>query len=292
MNQDSNNFNQNTDNNNNMNNQSMDNNNIYQHPIYVQDPVQYQPQYQQQLIQNNVQPANFSKKKYNKVLIIVFALSALIAALIVGLILKSSNKVNNDLNNSEAGVNANTNKEFDDDVILNYVTVRGVKLSEINTLQDALDKLNAKISFVSVCYSATEVEEGCSVYSYEKFLSSSVSKEGISSVDFVVTTDDEQLMLTFSASYKLFEREKTNVQYFKLLIQDSDYNVKLDGQTLYKDSYNEIKSRFNLDSTSNEYSYNIKFKSKDGDDYDYMYSGFSNSTYIYIFNTSQRDRGL
>lgn len=288
MNQEFNSYNQDS----NTNNQTLNNNNNK-----YQQPVQPQPQYQQQPVQNdynvNTQAINTPKKKSSKALIIGIIIAVIIVALIIFLVLKLNNKINTSPDDSETIVNTNKKVEFDDDVILNHVTVHGVKLSEINTLQDALDKFNAKISAVNVCYRATEEEEGCPTYSYDQFLSNAVSKEGISSVDFVVsdyTNYNGQPIVTFSVSYKLFKTQKTNVQYFRLWVQDLDYNVKLDGQPLKEVSYDEIKSKFQLDSTSNEYSYNIKFKSKDGDSY--TYSGYPNGTFIDIFNTSQRDRGL
>ena len=300
MNNDYNNFNQ--SNNNGFNPQQSSK--IYQQPVsqmgdLVHQPVKPQSQLMpQQPIQNNynmnTQPTNNTpKKKSNIGLIIGIVVAVIIVILIIVLVLKLNKKTNTNPDNSETNVNTNKKVEFDDDVILNHVTVHGVKLSEINTLQDALDKFNAKISSVSVCYRATEEEEGCPTYSYDQFLSNSVSKEGISSVDFVVsdyTNYNGQPIVTFSASYKLFKTQKTNVQYFRLLVEDLGYNVKLDEQTLREVSYDEIKSKFTLDPTSNEYSYNIKFKSKDGDEY--TYSGTPNSNFIHIFNTSQRDRGL
>ena len=274
------------------NNQTINSNSFvnqnYQQPasqpvnqMNVQQPINSQPQptpsYEQPIIQ---QPLNQNNKKKNVGLIIgIIIVALLIIGVLVIVLNQNKNKTNDDVNYEN---------RFAEDVVLNDATINGVKISEINTMNDAFNKLNSEITWVTVCYTATEEDQGCPNYSYYEFTTDKVSKEGISSLIFTFNIKNTNLSFDFATSYKTYKRDGYNSLYYELKFH-TDNMVKLNNQYVENVSIDTIKSNYTLSSTS-DYWYYIDFNSNDGDKY--RYTGYPNSNMVEVFNYTERDRGI
>ena len=189
--------------------------------------------------------------------------------------------------NNETSSNS-SKKQFAEDTIINHVTINNVKLSEINTMNDAMEKLNAEIESVAVCYKETESDEGCRSYPFDKFESEEVEKNGISTLMFFFIMRDNGERFSFSTYYKTYKEKGNNSPYLSLSF--SSYNlILLNNEYVENISVNAIKEKYTL-SYASDYLYYINFESLDGDKY--RYTGYSNSNLIEIFNYTERDREL
>jgi len=281
---------------NNFNNQFNQNTNINQ-PTFNQQ-TQPTPSFQQPINQANMQQPtpqpvntfesgnannqNFNSKppkKLNIGLIIGIIVAILIVVVIVILLL-NNNKSNTSNNDSK--------KQFAEDVVMNHATINNIKLSEINTINDVMEKLNAEINWVMVCYKETESEEGCPNYSLNEFESNKVEKKGISTLTFNFKIKNSDNIFDFSTYYKAYKEKGYNAPYFSLMFHSNNL-ILLNNEYVENISIDTIKSKYKLSSTS-DYWYYIDFESLDGDKY--RYTGYPNSNLVEIFNYTERDRGL
>ena len=191
------------------------------------------------------------------------------------------------------GCGKENNTNFDDDNILNHLSVDEVKISELNTINDILNKFpNSQIIYVSVCYKGEEEENGCQSHSYEDLLTDAVPKTNISTLSFGIfaTTKNAPIEIVFSTYYNTFKEKGKDSQYYSLELLESNGVLKLDKAYLELLPLDDIKKDYKIASRSNEYVYYIDFESKDGDKYDL--TGYPSNSYIKIFNSSERDRNL
>ena len=296
MNQEQNNFNNQNINNGMMNNQPLPNNqnlnNSFNSNVNVNSQPMNQP-FQQPINQVNVQQPipqsinsfesgnlnnqNSNNKPSKKVNI------GLILVIVVIVILLLHNK-----SNTSDTSNNNSTKQFAENVIMNHATINNVKLSEINTINDIMEKLNVEINWVMVCYKETESEEGCPNYSLTEFESNKVEKKVISSLTFNFKIKNSDNIFDFSTYYNVYEEKGYDAPYFSLMFHSNNL-ILLNNEYVENISMDTIKSKYNISSVS-DYWYYIDFESLDGDKY--RYTGYPNSNLVEIFNYTERDRGL
>ena len=303
MNQEQNNFNNQNINNGMMNNQPLPNNqnlnNSFNSNVNVNSQPMNQP-FQQPINQVNVQQPipqsinsfesgnlnnqnsnNKPSKKVNIGLIIGIVVAILVIVVIVILLLHNKSNTSDTSNN-------NSTKQFAENVIMNHATINNVKLSEINTINDIMEKLNVEINWVMVCYKETESEEGCPNYSLTEFESNKVEKKVISSLTFNFKIKNSDNIFDFSTYYNVYEEKGYDAPYFSLMFHSNNL-ILLNNEYVENISMDTIKSKYNISSVS-DYWYYIDFESLDGDKY--RYTGYPNSNLVEIFNYTERDRGL
>jgi len=191
-----------------------------------------------------------------------------------------------------SGCDKKNNLNFEDNVILNHLTIDDVKISELNTINDILNNFKgSQILNVVVCYEGEE-ENGCPSYSYDKFLTEDVSKINVSTISFniFVLTNQKNLMVIFSTFYDVYKDKQNDSPYYRLELLESPGTIKLDGAYIELLPFSDIKAEYDVASRSNEYMYYIDFESKTKDKY--YFTGYTNKSYIEIFNISERDRNI
>lgn len=219
--------------------------------------------------------------RLNKIVIIVLSIAGTLC-LVTGLFLMFGEPFNKKLSN-------NNEVLFDDSVILEHLTIKDIKLSKLNTIDDFVNELDAEIIFVLVCHDENG-EEVCPSISYTDFTNGKYDIDNISSIIFYmnIKSDKNELEMEFSVSYKIYSNLKNNSQYFCLDFFDSKEMIKLDDTYLENVSLDEIKNKYRVNGSILPY---IEFNSLSGDNYRFDFSA-SDPSIFSLFNYSQRDRGL
>lgn len=180
---------------------------------------------------------------------------------------------------------------FDQDVILEHLTVNEVKLSELNTINDFINKENVDFQSVVICYKETELEEGCPSVRYNDFLNENYNHQGISSLGFYMNIKsqkniDNELTVLFWTTYDAYKTKKNNALYFSVDFISSNEMVLLDNKYLENVTFYDMKNNYNVHGEITPY---IEFKNINGDEYKYYFSIHQSSGFE-IMNISERDR--
>lgn len=181
------------------------------------------------------------------------------------------------------------NTNFDNDIILNHLTINEVMISELNTLNDILTKFeDSQILYVTACYE--NVEEECTSHSFEELSSDTFNAENVKTLGFGISVpvEEKQLIMVFSTYYSVFEQKQKDSKYFSLELLETPGTVKLDDAYIELLPMNDIEDKYEIASRSNDYIYYIDFKSKSGEEY--YYTGYPNKSFIQIFNVTERDK--
>lgn len=180
---------------------------------------------------------------------------------------------------------------FDQDVILEHLTVNEVKLSELNTINDFINKENVDFQSVVICYKETELEEGCPSVRYNDFLNENYNHQGIRSLGFYMSIKsqkniDNELTVLFWTTYDAYKTKKNNALYFSIDFISSNEMVLLDNTYLENVTFDDMKNNYNVHGEITPY---IEFKNINGDEYKYYFSIHQSSGFE-IMNISERDR--
>lgn len=179
---------------------------------------------------------------------------------------------------------------FDQDVILEHLTVNEVKLSELNTIDDFINKVKADFQSVVICYEETESEYGCPTVRYNDFLNENYDQQGISNLGFYLNIRsqkniDNELTVLFWTTLDAYKTKKNNALYTSVDFISSNEMVMLDNECLENITFNDMKNNYNVHGEITPY---IEFKNINGDKYKYYFS-IQNSGFE-IMNISERDR--
>lgn len=207
-------------------------------------------------------------------------LSLICVFLILNFISGCSNQENNEVKTIS----------FDQDVILEHLTVNEVKLSELNTIDDFINKAKADFQSVVICYKETESEDGCPTVRYNDFLNENYDQQGISNLGFYLNIRsqkniDNELTVLFWTTHDAYKIKKNNALYTSVDFISSNEMVMLDNKYLENITFNDMKNNYNVHGEITPY---IEFKNINGDKYKYYFS--IQSSGFEIMNISERDR--
>ena len=237
---------------------------------------------------NTNKQTNKQTNKNKNVIIITICAVLVILLIVVFFIINNNNKDknidNNDDNNAQVNDNSqnnqdnqdnqnndkteNTKKEFDDDIIINKMTINGVKLSDITTIDDVLTKLNARGSFVTLCYT-DEAENGCrgtADYASEFTTGNFDDKDLVNVIIYFKLADNKSL--EFATKYSIYKKQKNDIENW---------------------TNKNIQNKYSLDyARFTDYGYKYTFNSKDGDKF--IFDGTYSSSHWSLRNDSLATR--
>lgn len=254
---------------------------------------------------------NKQTNKNKNVIIITICAVLVVLLIVVFFIINNNNKDknidNNDDNNAQVNDNSqnnqdnqdnqdnqnndkteNTKKEFDDDIIINKMTINGVKLSDITTIDDVLTKLNARGSFVTLCYT-DEAENGCrgtADYASEFTTGNFDDKDLVNVIIYFKLADNKSL--EFATKYSIYKKQKNDTPYFELASLEKEL-LKLDNTYIENWTNKNIQNKYSLDyARFTDYGYKYTFNSKDGDKF--IFDGTYSSSHWSLRNDSLATR--
>ena len=163
---------------------------------------------------------------------------------------------------SKDKITENTSKGY----ILDHMTFKDIKLSEVYTVNDVLEKYDIEINGVVAMYFDEESSSNSSYsYEYDEFLSDEVSKENLKLVGFPLITKDKKAFNVL-VSYEVFKEKGLDSPYYEFEVVGED-SVLLDDKSIESIAYSDIESQFDVSLEGNENSYTMSFENSNGVNY-------------------------
>ena len=198
------------------------------------------------------------KKINNKNLLIGYLIGGIGFLLIItSIILMTFDK----FDNSSKGIsNTNNNEKYSDYSILNDITVDGVKLSEVYSLNDFINRFNIEIGTVYIQDAADETYAYVS-RKYNDFLNEDLSKIKVGDMFFYLSDDDFKKVVRFYTDYDPYLKNKNNVRYRAFEFDVINNILYINNKNINDFTYRELREFFKTKSGHKIYK---EFICKDG----------------------------
>ena len=221
---------------------------------------------QQPIVDNSYNTIPPKKNGTGKKWLIIGLITLIIVlAIVIFVVIKPFDKSSNGKPSDKSEQTNKTEKGNYDD-ILDHITIDDVKLSELNSLNDFINKLNYKIGTVYIQDAADETYAYES-RDYDKFLQEDLSNIKVSDMFFYLSDSENNNIVRFFVDYDDYVKDKNNVTYRLLEYEFGDRIAKLDGEYL-----KDIKPR----------TYREKYKLEKGTG---LYIEFNNNGKLYAVGT-------